>query len=169
MKKRTVETQEHWRTNGWKNKPRATVELNKLQQRTWKLELDRKQSVKLRKLHNERWILQDSRKTLSKTATELLNTCGGTDVLDLPHGGRQMFPPVDRTCFVRRCDSRNKDTFVLVPDLHPTSPWVPETEKTKGALAAVCTPTIKSASRKHQTPPYRSTVTVMLWRRVTEL
>ena len=134
-----------------------------------KLELDRKQSVKNAYASRVTVDLARFLENSSKTATELLNTCGGTDVLDLPHGGRQMFPPVDRTCFVRRCDSRNKDTFVLVPDLHPTSPWVPETEKTKGALAAVCTPTIKSASRKHQTPPYRSTVTVMLWRRVTEL
>ena len=39
----------------------------------------------------------------------------------------------------------------------------------KGALAAVCTPTIKSASRKLQTPPYRSTVTECLWRRIIEL
>jgi len=27
-----------------------------------------------------------------------------------------------RTCFVRSYDSRSKDTFVLVPDLHPTPP-----------------------------------------------
>jgi len=27
-----------------------------------------------------------------------------------------------RMCFVRSCDSRIKDTFVLVPDLHPTPP-----------------------------------------------
>jgi len=74
---------------------------------------------------------------------------------------------LNRMCFVRSCDSRIKDTFVLVPDLYPTPPWVPETERTKGALAVVCTPTIKSVGRKHYAPPYRNTVIVMFWRRVT--
>ena len=57
------------------------------------------------------------------------------------------------------------DVFVhnLTRQLGTPSHWSPVdscTEGQKGALAAVCTPTLKLASKKHQnsTPPYRSTV-----------
>jgi len=57
------------------------------------------------------------------------------------------------------------DVFVrnLTRQLGTPSHWLPVDsckEGPKGALAAVCTPTLKSASKKHQnsTPPYRSTV-----------
>jgi len=57
------------------------------------------------------------------------------------------------------------DVFVcnLTRQLGTPSHWLPVDsckEGQKGALAAVCTSTLKSASKKHQnsTPPYRSTV-----------
>jgi len=58
------------------------------------------------------------------------------------------------------------DVFVrdLTRLLGTPSHWLPVDsckEGQKGALAAICTPTLKSASKKHQNyaPPYRSTVT----------
>ena len=63
-----------------------------------------------------------------------------------------MFRPVDRDVFVRDLNRQ----------LGTPSHWLPVDsckEGQKGALAAVCTPTLKSASKKHQncSPPSLST------------
>ena len=69
-------------------------------------------------------------------------------------------PTVGAKCSVRL----TWDVFVrnLNRQLGTPSHWLPMDsckEGQKGALAAVCTPTLKSASKKHQNyaPPYRST------------
>jgi len=70
-------------------------------------------------------------------------------------------PTVGAKCSVRL----TWDVFVrdLNRQLGTPSHWLPvdscKEEGKKGALAAVCTPTLKSASKKHQNyaPPYRST------------
>ena len=71
-------------------------------------------------------------------------------------------PTVGAKCSVRL----TWDVFVrdLNRQLGTPSHWSPVDsckEGQKGALATVCTPTLKSASKKHQNyaPPYRSTVT----------
>jgi len=74
---------------------------------------------------------------------------------------QQVFLPRRRNCSGRL----TWDVFVrnLTRQLGTPSHWLPVDsckEGQKGALAAVCTPTVKSASKNHQnsTPPYRSTV-----------
>ena len=70
-------------------------------------------------------------------------------------------PTVGAKCSVRL----TWDVFVrdLNRQLGTPSHWLPVDSckrGQKGALAAVCSPTLKSASKKHQNyaPPYRSTV-----------
>ena len=77
-----------------------------------------------------------------------------------------MVPSVLSDGIILMCSGRlTLDVFVrnLTYQLGTPSHWLPVDsckEGQKGVLAAVCTPTLKSASKKHQnsTPPYRSTV-----------
>ena len=59
-----------------------------------------------------------------------------------------------RVCLCARPCPSARDTFLLVICEHL------QRSGQMGALAAVCTPTLKSANKEHQnsTPPYRSTV-----------
>ena len=64
-----------------------------------------------------------------------------------------LFRPVDLGSLCAQPHPSARDSFPLV-----TCGFLQR--RKKGALAAVCTPTLKSASKKHQnsTPPYRSNV-----------
>ena len=78
------------------------------------------------------WTILENRSL--RTATEKpLTLAVGANVLNRPHGGRQMFLPVDRESFRVRLWLANKDSFVFNSDLHPTPLWAPENEVNKRA------------------------------------